>query len=172
MTLEKVHQSEAVRPTVTLILVLMILLQAALVLFLMQPAFAQTSSDWLTVIQPATGMRVEVEMKSGERFVGKILDVSAEDLTLKWHSSTRNVPRAGVRMVQLVRGKTRAERAKIGMAIGAGLGVAIGLSEAADSHKASLQAAAAFGYAAYLGGIVAAVAAWHPTQHKIIYLAY
>lgn len=103
------------------------------------PAQQQEASaqGWNNLIQLAPGAPVRVALAGGRTVRGDLQKVTSDSLTVSENGNQQNLPRTEIGRVQLKRKGHRGRNALIGLAIGAGGGLAIGAaSDRHDSHEA------------------------------------
>jgi len=121
---------------------------------------ASGQSEWGAVQAIAKGKKVAIEMKSGDRIEGKIINISDTGLELIRKKNPVGVNRMDIRRVYLLRSGSRLKAALIGAGVGAGLGAGAGAgflhasggSDSAVEYMAGITLAAA-GIGAALGAI-------------------
>lgn len=120
----------------------------------------QASADkWAAVTRLAPGTQVRIDLSSGKTAGGTLQNAATDSVTIQSGAGQETLPRTQIGRVQVKGGGRRGRHALIGMAIGAGGGLAIGA--ALDSHdKGSfVNVAPNFGKAAItpLGAIIGGV---------------
>ena len=99
-------------------------LAVAVCLSLSQVSFAQ-SSDWAVVSQLAPGQRVKIETAQGKSYAGTVQSVSDEGIQV---GKGDLIPKPEVRQVQIWSPGHHGRNALIGLGVGAGFGIAAGVS--------------------------------------------
>ena len=86
----------------------------------------QTRGDWSAVQALSPGEKISVKTKDGDRLDGRF--ESASDILIIFERRGRKVSlaRDSIQLVQLARGKSRTRGLLIGMAVGGGIGFAVG----------------------------------------------
>ncbi len=118
---------------------------------------AEANSSWETLVATLKpGRNVVVVQQSGKRAEGKVLTLTAESITVQAGTQPRTIQRDEVFRVRVA--GVRERRALIGLAIGAGAGVALGANLGSRRHGLS---AVVFG--GLFGGAGVAAGAAIPT---------
>lgn len=100
------------------------ILAVAVCLSLSQAFFAQ-SSDWAVVSQVAPGQKVKVDTAQGKSYSGTVQSVTDDGIQV---GKSDLIPRSDVRRVQLWSPGHHGRNALIGLGVGAGFGIAAGVS--------------------------------------------
>ena len=131
------------------------------------PAFSQ---DWMAALQPVIGKRVQIVTKRGDIYQGKLSSVTPDQVAIGSHGV---MPRVDVQVVRQVLGHTRGQHVRRGFLIGAGLGIAVGLSATVDSTRAGSRVIGALGYGANMGFIGLLIGGTLPqsTHYRLVYRA-
>ena len=105
------------------------ILAAAVCLSLSQASLAQ-SSNWAVVSQLAPGQKVKVDTAQGKSYAGTVQSVADDGIEL---GKSDLIPKPEVRRVQLWSPGHHGRNTLIGLGIGAGFGIAAGVTCGRDS---------------------------------------
>ena len=147
------------------------------VLMLATIAGAQApEQSWDNLKTLREGEKIQVVDQKLKSLKGTFVSFSDEAVTLQVGKDTVAVQRADVFRVSSQKGMGRGKHALVGLAIGAGAGLALGMASCAyvtDQNKCKASDLAGLGAAeaALFGGIGAGVGALVPASHPTIYRA-
>jgi hypothetical protein len=127
---------------------------------LSQASPAQTS-EWAVLRQLLPGQKVKVETSDGKSHVGAVRSVSDDSIQI---GKTEVIERADVQRVLLWSPGHHGRNALIGLAVGAGFGVAAGASCGNDAIVSKGQCMAVG--APFFGGVGAGIGALLPSRGK------
>jgi hypothetical protein len=132
----------------------------AVLLMLSQAVLAQTG-EWAVLRQLLPGQKVKVETSGGKSYVGSVQSVTDDLIQL---GKNDVIGRADVQRVLLWSPGHHGRNALIGLGIGAGFGVAAGLSCGKDAIVSKGQCMAVG--APFFGGVGAGIGALLPSHGK------
>lgn len=137
------------------------ILTVAILFCMSRLSFAQTS-DWTVVTQLFSGQKVKVETGDGKTHLGKVLSTSPDAIRLE---KNQLIQKDEIQHILLWSPGHHGRNALIGLAVGAGIGVAFGAGCGGRDAIVSRGACMAVG-APFFGGIGAGVGALLPSRGR------
>ncbi len=117
--------------------------------FLPTPVAAQQSNaaqgDWSRITSLAGGTNLSIKLKSGKRVKGNLVSVSDAGISMSGKDKPMELKREEIRSIYRVTSKSAKKSTLIGLAAGAGAGLAIGLAGSGDSGFDKIDQAATAG---------------------------
>jgi hypothetical protein len=123
-------------------------------------------NEWRSLESVRVGDKIRVVQTDSKAWKGRFLALSEEAISLRVNGNAMTIERPKVLRVESREKNKRLRNALIGMAIGGGIGLAIGIPSGRDVDDGHVMSLVGFTFGAALGGGFGSAVPGHPTIYE------